>query len=313
MCIRDRLSFKNKAETVDDQNDKPSTSQEEVQEIIQPIEKEAKDDEKRLETEEISRNLPIESKPKKRSSPMPIKSDRSLRSSLRPRREKSEVKRFTYDSLGTGYKDDTGTYLLEFDYENQECRILTPKFDHYVLLASKKEADPDLFSYEQAMSGEHRIEWIKAAIEEINMLESLDCWEEIPMDQATEKVLPGTWVFKIKRAPDGTFKKFKARYCIRGDLQEGDFDTFAPVVHFSSVRLFLAWSLMFKWYTCSIDFSSAFIQASLESPAFIHLPRGFRSNQHGRTCLRLKRSIYGLSYQLHQDCGSSIFGLLSES
>ena len=288
-------SSKDKAKTVDDQNDKPSTSQEEAQNTMTPIEKEAEDDEEKLEKEEISRNVRIESKPKKRSSPMIDKSDRTLRSSLRPRREKSEVKRFTYDSLGTGYKDDTGTYLLEFDYENQECHILTPKFDHYVLLASKKEADPDLFSYEQAMSGEHRAEWIKAAIEEIKMLESLDCWEEIPTDQATEKILPGTWVFKIKRAPDGTFKKFKARYCIRGDLQEGDFDTFAPVVHFSSVRLFLAWSLMFKWYTCSIDFSSAFIQAYLDSPAFIHLPRGFKSRQYGKTCLRLKRSIYGLS------------------
>ena len=288
-------SFKDKAETVDGQNDKLSTSQEEAQDIIQPIEKEAEDDNKGLEIEEISRSPPIESKPKKKFSPEIVKSDRSLRSSLRPKRAKSEVKRFTYDSLGTGYKDDTGTYLLDFDYENQQCHIVTPKFDHYVLLASKKEADPDLFSYEQAMSGEHRTEWIKAAIEEIKMLESLDCWEEIPTDQATEKILPGTWVFKIKRAPDGSFKKFKARYCIRGDLQEGDFDTFAPVVHFSSVRLFLAWSLMFNWYTCSIDFSSAFIQAYLESPAFIHLPRGFRSRQHEKTCLRLKRSIYGLS------------------
>ena len=59
---------------------------------------------------------------------------------------------------------------------------------------------------------------------------------------------------------------------MRGDLQEGDFETFAPVVQFSSVRLFLAWSLLLDWYTCSVDFSNAFIQAKLKDDTFIHLP-----------------------------------------
>ena len=170
---------------------------------------------------------------------------------------------------------------------------LTP--DYEVLIASSKESNPDLFGYDEAMNSEHRSNWIQAAIKEITQLERLDCWEEIPIDKAITKVLPGTWVFKVKRAPDGTFKKFKARYCIRGDLQEGDFETYAPVVQFSSVRLFLAWSLMLGWYTCSIDFSNAFIQATLDDPTFIHLPRGFRASGSRKTCLRLKKSLYGLS------------------
>jgi hypothetical protein len=149
------------------------------------------------------------------------------------------------------------------------------------------------------MSGEHRSQWIEAAKKEIESLESLNCWEEIALDQATTKVLPGTWVFRVKRAPDGSFKKFKARYCIRGDLQEGDFDTYAPVVSFPSVRLFIAWSLILNWVTCTIDFSNAFIQADLKEPTFIHLPRGFNSsmdsNSKGKSCLKLKKSIYGLS------------------
>ena len=317
--MRDRIGYRQdkhlppKQLSVDEPSARPSSSRIEIKEILNQKEEEAKsqeeiprkldepiveelddDGEVGSETEDVedsTKGSPTERKSKTET----MSSDRTLRSSVRPKRSRSEVKRFTYDTLGTGYKDDTGTYLLEFDYENQTCHMLTPKFDHYVLLASKKESDPDLFSFEQAMSGEHREEWIKAAIEEIKMLEKLNCWVEISIEEATEKVLPGTWVFKIKRAPDGSFKRFKARYCIRGDLQEGDFDTYAPVVHFSSVRLFLAWSLMFNWYTCSIDFSSAFIQAYLDSPAFIHLPRGFRSNRPGRTCLKLKRSIYGLS------------------
>ena len=164
-----------------------------------------------------------------------------------------------------------------------------------VFKASKSDSNPDIFTYDEAMNGEHREDWIKAAQTEVQSLEKLNCWSEIPIAQATGQILPGTWVFRVKRAPDGTFKKFKARFCICGDLQEGTFDTYAPVVQFSSVRLFLAWSLILNWYTCSVDFSSAFIQAELKEPTFIHVPRGFKSSLSCKSCLKLNKSIYGLS------------------
>ena len=70
-------------------------------------------------------------------------------------------------------------------------------------------------------------------------MDALKCWEEVPVTEATSKILPGTWVFRQKRTPDCEIYKFKARYCVRGDLQEGDFNTFAPTVAWSTVRFFL--------------------------------------------------------------------------
>ena len=64
---------------------------------------------------------------------------------------------------------------------------------------------------------------------------------------------------------------------------------------FSTVRLFLVLSTLLGWYTCSIDFSNAFVQATLKDTVWIHLPRGFRSTRPGQTCLCIKRSLYGLS------------------
>ena len=32
-------------------------------------------------------------------------------------------------------------------------------------------------------------------------------------------VIPSTWAFKVKRYPDGRFRKFKSRFCVRGDFQ----------------------------------------------------------------------------------------------
>ena len=145
------------------------------------------------------------------------------------------------------------------------------------------------------MTSEFKEEFTKAAQEEVTALESLDCWEEVPFKRATTRVIPGTLAFRIKHTPDGSIKKFKARYCIYGDLQEVEFKTYAPVVHLSSVRLFLAWSLILGWTTCCIDFSNAFVQAKLDIPTFIHLPQGFISTYNHNICLRLKRSLYGLS------------------
>ena len=107
-------------------------------------------------------------------------------------------------------------------------------------------------------------------------------------------MFPDIWLFKVKRGSDGTFKNSKAKYCIRGKLQEVYIETYVLVVHFTYVRLFLAWSLMFGWYTCSIDFINTFTQATLKEPIFIHLPCRLRGHGNQKMLLKLKKSLYGL-------------------
>ena len=158
-------------------------------------------------------------------------------------------------------------------------------------------SDPDTLSFDEAMYDVDVVEWRKASLTEITDLEKKETWVEVNIYDVPkgETILPGTWVFRRKRTPDGTIKKYKARYCVRGDLQIGVFETFAPVVAFSTVRLFLILSLKFNWCTCSIDFANAFVQAKLKKPVWIHLPRGFRSALSGKTCLKLLKSLYGLA------------------
>ena len=107
------------------------------------------------------------------------------------------------------------------------------------------------------------------------------------MEEATTKILPGTWVFRRKRTPSGKIKKYKGRYCVRGDLEDKneEDDTFAPTVHWSTVRLFLVLSLFLGWVTVTVDFSNAFVQSFLKHPVWIHLPRGFISPRGPGTCL----------------------------
>ena len=124
---------------------------------------------------------------------------------------------------------------------------------------------------------------------------SKDTWVEVPTSEATSKILPGTWVFHHKRAPTGIITKFKARYCVRGDLQEDIPETYAPVVSWSTIRLVLVFTLTQKWYLICVDFNNAFVRADLNDPVWIHLPRGYKSKSTTPTCLRLKKSLYGLS------------------
>jgi hypothetical protein len=70
-------------------------------------------------------------------------------------------------------------------------------------------------------------------------------WLEVPITEATDKILPGTWAYRCKHSPDGEIKKYKARYCVRGDLQEGVFNTYSPLVSWSMVWVLLVFALTF--------------------------------------------------------------------
>ncbi len=82
---------------------------------------------------------------------------------------------------------------------------------------------------------EHVTKWMEAAAKEVASLEKNGTWKEVSVLEAKTKINPGTWVFCRKRSPDGEITKYKACYCVRGNLEEGEPETYAPVVSLSSV------------------------------------------------------------------------------
>ena len=107
-------------------------------------------------------------------------------------------------------------------------------------------------------------------------------------------VLSSTWSFKVKRYPNGTIKKLKARFCVRGYEQiEGVdyFDTYAPVVSWTTVRLLLVLSIVLNLSTKQVDYTAAFAQAPVTDNIYVEIPRGFKQP---RKVLKLRRSLYGL-------------------
>ena len=137
--------------------------------------------------------------------------------------------------------------------------------------------------------------------DEIQSLTRRDRWEIVLRKSvADHNVLPETWYFKCKRKPKWKISRFKARYCVRGDIQKRlslkTLNSYSPVFQWSTVRLMLILQCILGFQSKSIDFINAFAQSDIPSgdPVSIELPRDFKSDggQHD-VVIKLKKILYG--------------------
>ena len=169
---------------------------------------------------------------------------------------------------------------------------------------AKKGHDPDTPLYHQAMMRPDADEFRAAQLTEIAALDKKRTWElMLRQDLPPEaNLLPSTWAFKVKRYPDNRIRKYKARFCARGDKQIDGvdvFDTYAPVVSWASVRMMMVLSTCLGWDSVQVDFDAAFVHADLPPEECVHLelPRDFEpplSLPEGDYVMKLKKNLYGL-------------------
>ena len=104
------------------------------------------------------------------------------------------------------------------------------------LKAKAAESLEDNPNWRQATNGQFADEYWDAAVSEIENLESMKAWEFVDREDDMNAIRL-TWAFKLKCYPYGLIKKFKARFCARGDMQlEGIdfFEMYAPVVQWTT-------------------------------------------------------------------------------
>ena len=194
---------------------------------------------------------------------------------------------------------------LNADYGTQEA--FHPWWvNNPMAMKLKKVADPDLPMYHEAMAGPHSEEFTDAMQVEVSMLEQLKtwCWVRRETMEPHLTTLPTTWAMRIKRYPDGRMRKFKARLCVRGDKQVQGIhydEKYAPVVQWSTVRMLLCLAAHQNLATKQIDFSNAFVQATLDKPLYLEPFKGIdritmktpMPNDGGDYVLKLNKSLYG--------------------
>ena len=110
----------------------------------------------------------------------------------------------------------------------------------FAFVSSASPGSKDTYTWDEVMVMDDRQQWIESAEVEITQLaEARDTREIVTIsDTDKAKILPTPFVFCHQTYPDGTVRKYKAKLVIRIDLQEGVSEAFAPVVDFSTVRLF---------------------------------------------------------------------------
>ncbi len=137
---------------------------------------------------------------------------------------------------------------------------------------------------------------------EIATLEAMNVQEVVEYDPSSmPNVIRLTWVFKCKHYPDGLIKKFKARFCARGDMiLEGTdfFETYAPFLQWTTIRLMFNLEVLLDLKSKQGDVLAAFFHSDLApgETVYVDMPLGFNVNSKNgkRQVLKLNKTLYGL-------------------
>jgi hypothetical protein len=72
-------------------------------------------------------------------------------------------------------------------------------------------------------------------------------------------------------------------------------EIYAPVVKWNSLRLILTLSALYGWHTKQLDYVLAFLQAPVDKPLYMKIPKGFSCDK-GKTddyMLNVLKNVYG--------------------
>jgi hypothetical protein len=148
-------------------------------------------------------------------------------------------------------------------------------------------------NWREVLNHPHRDGFGKAAQTEWAALEKKGTFEIIEKSSIDiNDILPLMWVFDYKLDLNGYLNRYKARICVRGDLQPiSAQETYAATVKMKIFRFILALTAAFDLDTWHADITNAFLNSLLDEDVYCKLPDGFA--QPGK-CIKLLRALYGL-------------------
>ena len=120
-------------------------------------------------------------------------------------------------------------------------------FGNGLRLLLDRESDPDSPTLAEAMSGPRSQDFLEAMNSEI--LSTLTVIKKADLPVGTN-VIPGTWALKVKRYPNGRYRKTKARFCSR---QASDWSRLLQELLASTIHLLLTLTQHLGW-RCLVRF-----------------------------------------------------------
>jgi hypothetical protein len=158
----------------------------------------------------------------------------------------------------------------------------------------RDQLPPPPRNWKSLKSHQFSSQFTQAAKEEFNSCLDKNCFDITEMTDATADadVVPLMWVFTYKFDEDGYLYKFKARLCVRGDLQAQYGDTYAATLAARTFRALIAISAAFGLIAYQYDAPNAFLNAEMTRKLYVRTPDGFKG-EYGHLLL-LRRALYGL-------------------
>lgn len=182
---------------------------------------------------------------------------------------------------------------------------------HHVAMAateSKREVigadDPKTFA--EAMSSPDREQWIGAVKSEMRSMRQKHVWDLMGLPRGA-RAIGCKWVFKRKVDSEGKVNRWKARLVAQGFAQrEGvDFrDTFAPVLHYKTLRALLAIVAVLDYELLQFDVPTAFLNATVEEDVYMKQPPGLEAigekEVDPNMVCKLNKAVYGIKQAPHE-------------
>ena len=149
-------------------------------------------------------------------------------------------------------------------------------------IAFAASSNPDILYWDQAMKAHDRDKFIEAVGVELDGHEEMGNYKPVPLRDIPKgtKLIDMVWSMRRKRRINTQeVYKWKARLNVHGAQQEHGvhyWDTYALVVTWQTVRLFLILSLLLGWQSRQLDFVMAYPQALAEMPLYMRLLQGYQ-------------------------------------
>jgi hypothetical protein len=113
--------------------------------------------------------------------------------------------------------------------------------------------------------------WVDVMVEEYDSIVKNSAWEIVP--RLVDKSMVGLrWIYKVKKAADGSVEKYKAKIVawVFSQIEGITYDeTFAPVARYSSIRSILALSAHMGWNIHQMDVKTTFLNDIIEEEVYI--------------------------------------------
>jgi Reverse transcriptase (RNA-dependent DNA polymerase)/GAG-pre-integrase domain len=196
------------------------------------------------------------------------------------------------------FSENFQSYFVPWEVFHDDAYDLQDKMDDPIAFAASN--NPDIMYLNEAMAAPDKDEFRKAMLREVESHVKNKHWELVKRADlpAGTEVLPAVWAFRRKRRiSTQEVYKWKARLNLHGGRQTKNvnyWETYSPVVGWSTIRMFLILMLINGWSSKQVDFVLAFPQADIECEMYMEVPQGFNvDGVRADYCLRLQKNLYG--------------------